>query len=82
MLSLAGIPPTAGFPGKFYVFSAAIDAGDVCRSWSPSWTASSRSTTISACWSRCTWPRERARSRRRRRGRTCRRRSSSPPALV
>jgi len=32
MLSLAGIPPTAGFPGKFYVFSAAIDAGDVCRS--------------------------------------------------
>src|SRR2546426_1129179 len=29
MLSLAGIPPTAGFAGKFYVFSAAIDAGDV-----------------------------------------------------
>jgi len=27
MLSLAGIPPTAGFVGKFYLFSAAIDAG-------------------------------------------------------
>ncbi len=27
MLSLAGIPPTAGFAGKFYLFSAAIDAG-------------------------------------------------------
>jgi NADH-quinone oxidoreductase subunit N len=29
MLSLAGIPPTAGFAGKFYLFSAAIDAGYV-----------------------------------------------------
>lgn len=29
MLSLAGIPPTAGFAGKFYLFSAAIDAGHV-----------------------------------------------------
>ncbi len=29
MLSLAGIPPTAGFAGKFYLFSAAVDAGDV-----------------------------------------------------
>jgi NADH-quinone oxidoreductase subunit N len=27
MLSLAGIPPTAGFAGKFYLFSAAVDAG-------------------------------------------------------
>jgi NADH-quinone oxidoreductase subunit N len=27
MLSLAGFPPTAGFAGKFYLFSAAIDAG-------------------------------------------------------
>ncbi|MGH2350008.1 MAG: NADH-quinone oxidoreductase subunit N [Chloroflexota bacterium] len=27
MLSLAGIPPTAGFFGKFYIFSAAIQAG-------------------------------------------------------
>ena len=26
MLSLAGIPPTAGFFGKLYVFQAAIDA--------------------------------------------------------
>lgn len=26
MLSLAGIPPTAGFMGKLYIFSAAIDA--------------------------------------------------------
>ena len=29
MLSLAGIPPTAGFAGKFYVFSAAVNAGYV-----------------------------------------------------
>jgi NADH-quinone oxidoreductase subunit N len=27
MFSLAGIPPTAGFVGKFYIFSAAIKAG-------------------------------------------------------
>lgn len=27
MFSLAGIPPTAGFVGKFYVFSAAVQAG-------------------------------------------------------
>lgn len=27
LFSLAGIPPTAGFMGKFYLFSAAIDAG-------------------------------------------------------
>ncbi|MFN2431849.1 MAG: NADH-quinone oxidoreductase subunit N [Gemmatimonadota bacterium] len=27
MFSLAGIPPTAGFIGKFYIFSAALDAG-------------------------------------------------------
>ena len=26
MFSLAGIPPTAGFMGKFYIFSAAIQA--------------------------------------------------------
>jgi NADH-quinone oxidoreductase subunit N len=29
MLSLAGIPPTAGFISKFYVFKVAIDGGDV-----------------------------------------------------
>jgi NADH-quinone oxidoreductase subunit N len=29
LLSLAGMPPTAGFAGKFYLFSAAIDAGYV-----------------------------------------------------
>lgn len=29
MLALAGMPPTAGFAGKFYLFSAAIDAGHV-----------------------------------------------------
>ncbi|HVN91751.1 MAG TPA: NADH-quinone oxidoreductase subunit N [Candidatus Binataceae bacterium] len=27
MLSLAGVPPLAGFVGKFYIFSAAVDAG-------------------------------------------------------
>ena len=27
MVSLAGIPPTAGFIGKFYVFMAAVQAG-------------------------------------------------------
>jgi NADH-quinone oxidoreductase subunit N len=29
MLSLAGIPPTAGFMGKFYIFSAAVSRGYV-----------------------------------------------------
>jgi NADH-quinone oxidoreductase subunit N len=29
MLSLGGIPPTAGFMGKFWLFSAAIEAGNV-----------------------------------------------------
>jgi NADH-quinone oxidoreductase subunit N len=29
MLSLAGIPPTAGFAGKFWLFSSAVDAGYV-----------------------------------------------------
>ena len=29
MLSLGGIPPTAGFMGKFWIFSAAVDAGYV-----------------------------------------------------
>src|SRR5262245_56319330 len=29
MLSLGGIPPTAGFMGKFWLFSAAIDSGYV-----------------------------------------------------
>ena len=28
MLSMAGIPPTAGFMGKFFVFKAAVDAGE------------------------------------------------------
>jgi NADH-quinone oxidoreductase subunit N len=27
MFSLAGLPPTAGFVGKFYIFSAAIQSG-------------------------------------------------------
>ena len=27
MISLAGLPPTAGFFGKFYIFSAAVEAG-------------------------------------------------------
>ena len=27
MLSLAGFPPTAGFIGKFFIFSAAVDEG-------------------------------------------------------
>ncbi|HZP37753.1 MAG TPA: NADH-quinone oxidoreductase subunit N [Methylomirabilota bacterium] len=29
LLSLVGIPPTAGFVGKFYLFGAAVKAGDV-----------------------------------------------------
>ncbi|MGD8395070.1 MAG: NADH-quinone oxidoreductase subunit N [Candidatus Eiseniibacteriota bacterium] len=29
MFSLAGIPPTAGFMGKLYIFKAAVDAGHV-----------------------------------------------------
>ena len=29
MLSLGGIPPTAGFMGKVYVFSVAVDAGQI-----------------------------------------------------
>jgi len=29
MFSLAGLPPTAGFIGKFYLFSAAIKAGQI-----------------------------------------------------
>src|SRR5574341_361686 len=27
MISLAGLPPTAGFVAKFYIFAAALDAG-------------------------------------------------------
>ena len=30
MLSLAGIPPLAGFLGKYYIFSEAIKNGYVC----------------------------------------------------
>jgi NADH-quinone oxidoreductase subunit N len=33
MLSLGGIPPTAGFMGKFWLFSAAIDAGQPRYYW-------------------------------------------------
>jgi NADH-quinone oxidoreductase subunit N len=29
LLSMAGIPPTAGFMGKFYIITSAIDAGQV-----------------------------------------------------
>ena len=29
VLSLMGFPPTAGFFGKYYVFNAAVQAGDV-----------------------------------------------------
>jgi NADH-quinone oxidoreductase subunit N len=28
LLSLGGLPPTAGFVGKWYIFSAAVRAGD------------------------------------------------------
>ncbi|HUV05160.1 MAG TPA: NADH-quinone oxidoreductase subunit N [Armatimonadota bacterium] len=33
MLSLAGVPPTAGFLGKFYLFSAAIQSGHAAIFW-------------------------------------------------
>lgn len=33
LLSLAGIPPTAGFLGKFYLFAAAIQSGDTAVFW-------------------------------------------------
>ena len=29
LLSMAGIPPTAGFMGKFYIITSAIDAGQI-----------------------------------------------------
>ena len=31
MLSLTGVPPLVGFTGKFYVFSAAVEAGYYIR---------------------------------------------------
>lgn len=33
LLSLAGIPPTAGFLGKFYLFAAALQSGDTALFW-------------------------------------------------
>ena len=33
LLSLAGIPPTAGFLGKFYLFAAAIQSGNTLIFW-------------------------------------------------
>jgi proton-translocating NADH-quinone oxidoreductase chain N len=33
LLSLAGIPPTAGFLGKFYLFAAAVQTGDAAVFW-------------------------------------------------
>ncbi len=33
MLSLAGIPPTAGFVGKLYLFAAAIQSGNTALFW-------------------------------------------------
>jgi len=33
MLSLGGMPPTAGFLGKFYVFKSAMEAGDQALLW-------------------------------------------------
>ena len=56
LLSLAGIPPTAGFMSKFFVFKTAWDARrTTCAGWS-SWrssTASSRSITTSIRSSSC-----------------------------
>ena len=33
LVSLTGIPVTAGFVGKFYLFGAAVDAGTSCSPW-------------------------------------------------
>ncbi|MCB7130179.1 MAG: hypothetical protein J3T61_11650, partial [Candidatus Brocadiales bacterium] len=33
MVSLAGFPPTAGFLGKYFVFSAAVDTGNIWYIW-------------------------------------------------
>ena len=49
MLSLAGIPAFAGFTGKFYLFSAAVQQATPGSPSSASSTASSRCTTTAAC---------------------------------
>ncbi len=33
MISLAGFPPTAGFLGKYFVFNAAVDTGNIWYLW-------------------------------------------------
>ena len=54
MLSLGGIPPTAGFMGKFWLFGAAIDVGlRLAGGDRRAEQRRSRSTTTSASSSSC-----------------------------
>ncbi len=52
LLSLAGIPPTAGFIGKYFIFLSLIETDIICSpcsEWPTPWW---RCTIISASW----WP--------------------------
>ena len=63
LLSLGGIPPTAGFFGKFYVFRAALETAGACCCWSssPCSTASGQRLLLPAHRHRDVLPRGRPR---------------------